>query len=100
MEPQSPSGVPATSSIPEGATAPPPGGWTVASGHGATWWREGWRLFAAFPVVWIAMTVLFVVLMFVLALVPILGHVASTVLYPVLVGGLLVGARAVDRAKR
>ena len=45
------------------------------------------------------MTVLFVALMFVLALIPILGHVASTVLYPVLVGGLLVGARAVDRGE-
>lgn len=45
------------------------------------------------------MTVVFVAMMFALALIPILGHVASTVLYPVLGAGLLVGARAVDRGE-
>ena len=77
---------------------PPPDGWAVAAGRGLDWWSSGWALFRGSPGIWIAITVLFVAIMFVLALIPILGHIASTLLYPVLGAGVLVGARAVDRA--
>jgi uncharacterized membrane protein len=70
---------------------------TVPAGNGIAWWREGWRLFAASPGIWIAITVLFVVIMIMLAFIPILGTLATTVLVPVLVGGVLSGCRAVDR---
>ncbi|HZQ60047.1 MAG TPA: BPSS1780 family membrane protein [Casimicrobiaceae bacterium] len=75
----------------------PSGGWSVGASHGATWWSDGWRIFAAAPWLWIGMTLLFVVLMIVLAMIPIVGHIASTLLYPVMGTGLLVGARDVDR---
>lgn len=85
---------------PARTAAAPPSGWAVDAGHGATWWSDGWRLFKAFPWVWIGSTVVFVALMLGLALIPVLGHIASTLLYPVLGAGLLVGARAIDQGER
>jgi uncharacterized membrane protein len=70
---------------------------SVPSAHGATWWGDGWRLFTASPGTWIAITVLFVILMLMLALIPILGTVATTALSPVFAGGVLSGCRKLDR---
>ena len=79
--------------------SPPPGGWAVAAGRGAQWWVEGWRLFVAAPWIWLAITVAFASIMLVLVLVPFVGQFASTLLYPVLGGGVLIGARALDRGQ-
>jgi uncharacterized membrane protein len=87
---------PGSGGEPPAASPPPADGWAVAAGHGMEWWSEGWQLFRAAPWTWIVMTLLFIAIMFGLALVPFLGHVASTLLYPVLGAGMLVGARAVD----
>src|SRR5512137_424409 len=79
--------------------SPPPGGWAVAAGRGAQWWAEGWRLFVAAPWIWLAITLVFAAIMFALAYIPFVGQLASTLLYPVLAGGALLGARAVDRGE-
>ncbi|MDQ6618700.1 MAG: DUF2189 domain-containing protein [Pseudomonadota bacterium] len=71
----------------------------VIAGQGATWWSDGWRLFTAAPWLWMGMTVVFVLIMLVLTIVPVIGHIASTLLYPAMGAGLLVGARAVDRGE-
>jgi len=92
LTPTLPSGVP-----PPSGDQPPPDGWAVDAGHGMEWWSNGWGLFRDSPWIWIAITMLFIAIMFVLALIPILGHIASTLLYPVLGAGVLVGARALDR---
>lgn len=78
---------------------PPPEGWSVAAGRGTAWWSEGWHLFVKAPWMWIGLTVVFVLIMFLLALVPVIGHVATTLLYPVFAAGLLLGARALDRGQ-
>jgi uncharacterized membrane protein len=86
----------ATPSAP--GTAPPPrDGWAVAAGRGVDWWTSGWRLFTKAPVIWIAIVVVFSAIMFALSLVPFLGAIAQTLLYPVLGAGVLLGARALDR---
>lgn len=69
----------------------------VPAGRGTAWWTEGWRLFVAAPGTWIAITVIFVVLMVMIAFIPLLGTVATTVLTPVFAGGVLLGCRALDR---
>jgi uncharacterized membrane protein len=69
----------------------------VPSGRGTAWWSEGWRLFTAAPGVWIAITVIFVVLMVMITFIPVLGTLATTLLTPVFAGGVLVGCRALDR---
>lgn len=75
----------------------PPGGRLVDTGRGVSWWGDAWRLFAASPWIFIAIVIVFVVLTFVLGFVPLVGSIASAVLSPVLVGGMLAGCRAVDR---
>ena len=70
---------------------------SVPAGNGTAWWSEGWRLFRASPWVWIAITVLFVVIMILLSIIPLLGHVANALLTPVLAGGVMVGCRTIDR---
>ena len=69
----------------------------VPSGRGSVWWSEGWRLFAAAPLPWIGITVIFIVLMIMIAVIPLIGGLATTLLTPVFAGGVLVGCRALDR---
>jgi uncharacterized membrane protein len=82
-----------------GGAAPPPRqrAATVPAGNGTTWWGEGWRLFVASPGVWVGITVLFVVIMVMLAFIPVLGTFATTLLAPVLAGGVISGCRALDQ---
>ncbi len=82
---------------PASATPPPRRANAVASGNGTDWWREGWRLFAASPGIWIAITVLYVIIMVMLSFIPVLGSLATTLLAPVFAGGVLSGCRAQDR---
>jgi uncharacterized membrane protein len=92
---------PATPSVPEPVPpAPPPReGWAVAAGRGLEWWRCGWQLFRQATWTWIVLMVLFLAIMFGLSFIPILGQIASTLLYPVLGAGVLVGARELDRGR-
>lgn len=80
-----------------GAAAPPHTPVAVRPGRGSAWWSEGWRLFVAAPGPWIAITVVFLVLIVMIALIPIIGSVATTLLTPVFAGGVFVGCRALDR---
>ena len=79
------------------AVAPPRAPASVPSGRGSTWWSEGWRLFVAAPGPWIAITVIFVVLIVLIAFIPIIGSVATTLLAPVFAGGVMTGCRTLDR---
>jgi uncharacterized membrane protein len=82
---------------PEPGTPPPRRAGAVASGNGTAWWREGWRLFTASPGIWIAIAVLYVIIMVMLSFIPVLGSLATTLLAPVFAGGVLAGCRAQDR---
>src|SRR5260221_6579270 len=92
VTPVTPSSAPA----PE-ANRPPREGWAVAAGRGLEWWTHGWHLCRDSPWTWIAIMVLFLAVMFGLSLIPFLGQIASTLLYPVLGAGVLVGTRQLDR---
>jgi len=74
-----------------------PGGRGVGSGRGWDWIAEGWALFRAAPWMWIALLVVFFVLMLVLGVIPILGGLAMTLLAPALFGGIMIGCRALDQ---
>src|SRR5215471_9853199 len=69
---------------------------SAPAGRGVSWWSEGWRLFAAAPMIWIAITVILLVVMVLVGLIPILGTVATTLLGPVFAGGVLIGCRSLD----
>jgi uncharacterized membrane protein len=93
-----PAPLPATPGSGEASPPPsPPRPAAVDAGNGYEWWREAWRLFAAAPGIWIAITVIFVVIMVMLHFIPVLGSLATTLLAPVFAGGVFAGCRALDR---
>ncbi len=69
----------------------------VDAGRGLSWLVEGWTLFRQAPGPWIALTVVGALVFIVLALVPLLGHVATTLLSVLFGGGIMIGCRALDR---
>jgi hypothetical protein len=72
---------------------------TVSAGTGALWLRDGWRLFARQPLGLSAMVVVYLLMLFVPALIPYLGIAISGVLAPFATVALLAACREVD-AKR
>lgn len=72
---------------------------TVDAGRGIAWWSEAWRLFTPAAGAWILITILLFILNLVLAFIPLLGHVAGQLLFPVFAGGLMLGCRAIDRGE-
>src|SRR5450759_4877957 len=72
---------------------------TVDAGRGAAWWSEGWRLFTPAVGPWILIVVIAFVLNMILAFIPILGGIASHLLFPIFAGGLMLGCRAIDRGE-
>lgn len=72
------------------------GGHGVPAARGWNWIADGWTLFKAAPGLWIGIIVVFVVILFALAMVPFLGPVAQNLLMPVFMGGIALGCRAID----
>ena len=94
----------ATPQAPQSATLSPPASGSpeprrLSAGYGMAWWSEGWRVFAAAPGTWIGTVLIFFVLMFVMVLVPLIGGVAQTLLFPVFWGGLMLGCNALARGE-
>ena len=71
----------------------------VATGRGAGWLAEGWRIFRSAPIGWFAVVFLYLLVTQVVALLPVVG-LAGLVLVPVFTVGLLTAARAVARGTR
>jgi len=76
-----------------------PGGNRVPAGHGWDWIAEGWELFKSAPGMWIAIIVMFAVLYFVMAMIPLVGSLASFVLGPVFGAGIVIGCRAIEEGR-
>lgn len=79
--------------------ARPPEPRHLPAGYGASWWGEGWRVFAASPLVWLGLVVVLLVLMFLLVLIPVIGGIAQTLLMPVFGGGVMLGCHALARGE-
>lgn len=67
----------------------------VAAGNAFDWLKQGWGLFVVNPGVWIAITVVLLVLLLGLNVVPLVGTLAANLLTPLLGAGLL---RACEKA--
>jgi uncharacterized membrane protein len=81
--------------VAEGALAAEPR--RVDAGRGLAWLAEGWILFRQAPLPWIGITLIGVVIFLLLAFVPILGQLGSSLLSIVFGGGIMLGCRALDR---
>jgi hypothetical protein len=69
---------------------------TVSAGNGWNWIADGFNLFLKNPGMWIVLTVLLVVGTMIIAIIPFLGGIAISLVWPVLIAGLLLGCRALD----
>lgn len=64
------------------------------------WIVQGWRSFMKNPLVWIAISLAFVVSLYLLSRIPYAGPMAMALLSPVLIGVMLLAAREVDSGRR
>lgn len=69
---------------------------SVEPGRGLAWWTEGWALFTKSAVLWIALALLLIIIVFVLGLIPLLGALAASLLIPVFMGSWMLAARKVE----
>lgn len=61
------------------------------------WLIQGWRCFAKDPVIWIVTALFYLVLIIALNWIPVVGPLAAALVGPALLGGLVWGAREVDK---
>ena len=69
------------------------GGRAVPAGSGTHWLASGWRTFRAQPGTWILIGIVLIVIAVVLAIIPILGNLALSLLTPVFLAGLMLACR-------
>jgi len=93
----------ATPAPPSGGGVPPGPGRreprSLPASQGAAWWSEGWQVFMAAPGPWIALILVFILLMVGIAFVPIVGSIAESVLAPVFGGGIALGCHALAKGR-
>jgi uncharacterized membrane protein len=70
-----------------------PEGQTVGAGNGWQWIVDAWELFRRQPGMWIALVVVFLVIFFVVGMIPFLGSLAAALLGPVFAGGIALGCQ-------
>ncbi|HEY4375123.1 MAG TPA: BPSS1780 family membrane protein [Burkholderiales bacterium] len=75
------------------------GGRSVDSGRGAAWISEGFQMFMKAPGMWIVVVLVYMVMAFVVSLIPFLGSIAMALLGPVFGAGMLLGCQALDRGE-
>jgi uncharacterized membrane protein len=68
----------------------------VEAGRGWQWIVDGFGLFRRFPLMWIALTVVLVLMWMVSFIIPLLGPLLFNLLFPVLFAGLMMGCKAVE----
>ena len=69
----------------------------VDAGEGWSWIARGWGLFTQSAALWVVTALIFGILYFILMLIPLIGSLAAAILGPALFGGLVYGAREVER---
>ncbi len=69
----------------------------VAAGRGIAWLTESWALMMKEPAVFIAMSLISLVAIFILNLIPLLGGLASALLWPAMTAGFFLAFRHAKR---
>lgn len=72
-------------------------GRTLRAGAGADWIADGWRLFRRAKLMWIVFVVLFFLLSLAVSMVPVVGGLAGALLSPLILGGIMLGARSLEQ---
>lgn len=69
----------------------------VETRKGAAWLADGWRLFRAAPLGWLALVFAYWIIMTLASVVPIIGVAAASVMVPAFSVGFMAAARAASR---
>jgi hypothetical protein len=69
---------------------------TLPVGAGISWLSESWSMVKNNLGVWILITLVLFVIQVILGIIPFVGDVVSSIIGPVLTGGILLGVRAID----
>jgi hypothetical protein len=72
----------------------------VPASRGARWLPEGWRLFRAAPLGWLALVFAYWLIMTLVAFVPYAGAAAAAILVPAFSVGFMAAGRAAERGAR
>ena len=72
-------------------------GRTVPTGNGWTWIAAAWSIFRRAAGIWIGMVLTLAVIYTVLAVLPVIGAIASFVVGPVFTAGLVLTSRTIDQ---
>ncbi|OGA19903.1 MAG: hypothetical protein A3G25_07165 [Betaproteobacteria bacterium RIFCSPLOWO2_12_FULL_63_13] len=73
------------------------GGRATPARNGLEWWTKAWPLFTRQIGMWIGLIVVTFIVFAVVSLIPVIGQLAITLFWPAVAGGLMLGAREVDR---
>ena len=73
-------------------------GQKVPAGNGVTWYGDGWKLFVAAPGMWVLICIVFFVASILVSIVP-GGALLSSIVYPPVVAGLMLGCRSIEEGK-
>jgi uncharacterized membrane protein len=72
-----------------------PGGRTVPAGNGWSWIASAWSIFRASAGTWIGMVLVLFVIMMVVGIIPFIGPLAFSALWPVFIAGMVRASRSV-----
>lgn len=71
----------------------------VSAGNGPLWIKQGYRMFKKNPILWIVLSMIGTIGLFVIASLPVIGDPLATLLFPVLLAGFMVGCRAQEQGE-
>lgn len=77
-----------------------PAGRALPAGNGWQWLVRGWELFKRNPGGWILIFIIFAAIVMLCSWVPFIGFVATYVLSPILLGGVMAGCAALERGEQ
>ena len=69
----------------------------VPAGNAFEWLKQGWAMFVVNPGIWIAMTVILIIIFVALSIVPLIGQLAAQLLTPVLGAGMLIACQKISK---
>ncbi|MGB8855946.1 MAG: BPSS1780 family membrane protein [Burkholderiales bacterium] len=69
----------------------------LSASNGWDWIKDAFKLFAKSPALWIALSVVLIIIWIIGSMIPVLGQLALGILYPVFIAGLMSGARKVEK---
>ena len=71
-----------------------------SAGAAWAWIKSGFSSFKASPLFWIINMIIMFIIMIVLSLIPVLGGIATSILNPVFMGGLMIGTYAIAQGNK